>query len=127
MVFLQKNHRDYALCRARRYPGVLLQGLLLIGSEANALFDDNKVFTIENDRPQTNLSVQLRVYDISGRQVYETSQTNFTSSSSYTFTWDTNGTDSHLVPGIYIVKAAISTSDGPQATKATKFIVTRHK
>ena len=88
---------------------------------------DEAVFTIENDRPQTNLSVQLRVYDISGRQVYETSQTNFTSSSSYTFTWDTNGTDSHLVPGIYIVKAAISTSDGPQATKATKFIVTRHK
>ena len=93
----------------------------------NSPVSDEAVFTIENDRPQTNLSVQLRVYDISGRQVYETSQTNFTSSSSYTFTWDTNGTDSHLVPGIYIVKAAISTSDGPQATKATKFIVTRHK
>ena len=84
------------------------------------------LFTIENDRPQTDLSVGIYVYDIGGRLVYQTSETHFSSSSTYTFTWNLNESGSHLVPGIYIVKAGISTSDGPQATEAEKFIVVRH-
>ena len=80
-------------------------------------------FIIENDRPMNDLNVHIRVYDIGGREVYHTSETNFSSSSSYTFTWNLNESNSHLVPGIYIVKAGISTSDGPQATECLKFVV----
>ncbi len=92
----------------------------------NSPVSDQAVFTIENDRPQTNLTVGIKVYDISGRLLYQTKETNFSSSSSYSFVWNLNESDSHLVPGIYIVKASISTSDGPQATESKKFIVVRH-
>ena len=91
----------------------------------NSPVSNQAQFTIENDRPQSNLSVSIHVYDISGRLLYQTSEQNFNSTSSYTFTWNMNETDSHLVPGVYIVKAGISTSDGPQATDSKKFIVVR--
>ena len=89
----------------------------------NSPVHDIAVFTIENDRPMSDLTVHVRVYDISGREVYHTSETNFSSGSTYAFTWNLNESDSHLVPGVYIVKAGISTSDGPQATECTKFLV----
>ena len=92
----------------------------------NSPVSDQALFTIENDRPQTDLNVSIYVYDIGGRLVYQTSESHFSSESTYTFTWNLNESGSHLVPGIYIVKAGISTSDGPQATEAEKFIVIRH-
>ena len=92
----------------------------------NSPVSDVAMFTIENDRPQTDLTVSIKVYDVSGRMVYQTSEKNFSTSSSYTFTWNMNESNAHLVPGIYIVKAGISTADGPQATDAKKFIVVRH-
>ncbi len=88
---------------------------------------DKALFIIENDRPQTNLNVTIQVFDVSGRLLYTTKETNFNSSSSYTFSWDLNATDTHLVPGIYIVKAGISTSSGPLATESSKFIVVEKK
>ncbi len=91
----------------------------------NSPVHDQALFTIENDRPQSNLTVNITVFDIAGREVYQTKETNFSSSSTYTFTWNLNESDSHLVPGVYLVKAGISTSDGPQSTEATKFFVLR--
>ena len=85
------------------------------------------MFTISNDRPQTNLTISLQIYDVSGRLIYRTSETNFSPSTSYTFNWNMNENESHLVPGVYIVKAGISTANGPIATETKKFIVVRKK
>lgn len=93
----------------------------------NTPVSDEVQFTIENDRPQTNMSIHLEIFDISGRMVYKTAAKDFNSSSTYTFTWNMAENDAHLVPGVYIVKAGISTADGPQATEAKKFIVVRRK
>ena len=93
----------------------------------NTPVNDEVLFTIENDRPQTNLTIHLSVYDVSGRLVYKTSEKDFNSSSTYTFAWNMGESNAHLVPGVYIVKAGISTADGPQATDAKKFIVVRRK
>lgn len=84
---------------------------------------DQAEFTIVNDRPQTNISVDLDVFDIMGRRVWHTSEQAFSTSTSYTFSWNLNESDSHLTPGIYIVRAGLSTSDGPKATTAKKFVV----
>ena len=93
----------------------------------NSATSDEVLFTIENDRPQTNMTVHLEIFDISGRMVYKTAAKDFNSSSTYTFSWNMSENDSHLVPGVYIVKAGISTADGPKATEAKKFIVVRRK
>ncbi len=93
----------------------------------NTPVNDEVLFTIENDRPQTDLTIHITVYDVSGRMVYETSEKDFNSGSTYTFSWNMAENNAHLVPGVYIVKAGISTADGPQATDAKKFIVVRRK
>ena len=93
----------------------------------NTPVNDEVLFTIENDRPQTDLTIHITVFDVSGRMVYETSEKDFNSGSTYTFSWNMAENNAHLVPGVYIVKAGISTADGPQATDAKKFIVVRRK
>ncbi|MCM1312481.1 MAG: type IX secretion system sortase PorU [Bacteroides sp.] len=83
----------------------------------------NAVFTITNDRPQSELDVNLCVYDISGRKVWETNEIETSLTNVYTYTWNLSTSDNSLQPGIYICKATIRTADGGEATKAVKFIV----
>ena len=95
--------------------------------DINTPTSDNVLFTISNDRPQTNLTISLQIYDVSGRLIYRTSETQFSPTTSYTFNWNMNENESHLVPGVYIVKAGISTANGPIATETKKFVIVRKK
>lgn len=81
------------------------------------------VFTIINDRPQTQLDVSLQVYDVAGRKVWSTHDRSTNATTSYSYTWNMSETDAHLTPGIYIVRAALSSASGTEATAAKKFIV----
>ena len=89
----------------------------------NSPVRDQAVFTIVNDRPQSNINLKLDVYDVTGRSVWSTQENNFSTSSTYTFTWNLSETDSHLPAGIYIVKAQLSSAGSHTATTAKKFIV----
>lgn len=79
---------------------------------------------IENDRPQSALDVDVRIYDLAGREVCHVGETNTSSTNYYTFTCNLNAVDSHLQPGLYICKASISTSSGARASESKKFLVT---
>ncbi len=83
----------------------------------------NAVFTITNDRPQSELGINISIYDISGRKVWETNETETSQTNIYTYTWNLTTSDNSLQPGIYICKATISAPDGGSASKAVKFIV----
>lgn len=85
------------------------------------------VFTITNDRPQSELNINICVYDIAGRKVWETNEMETSQTNVYTYTWDLTTSDNSLQPGIYICKAGISTADGGEANKAVKFIVLGNK
>lgn len=89
----------------------------------NSPVRDQAVFTIVNDRPQTDVSLKLHVYDVTGRCVWSTQESNFSTSSTYTFTWNLSESDAHLPAGIYIVKAQLSSADSNVATTAKKFVV----
>ncbi len=93
----------------------------------NSPVTSEAVFTIVNDRPNASLRVRLNVYDIAGRHLWAHDETDEGGSGIYTYTWNLDETDSHLPSGIYIVRAAISTSDGPEATESKKFVVLRRK
>ncbi len=81
------------------------------------------VFTIVNDHPQSELGINISIYDISGRKIWETNETETSQTNQYTYTWDLTTSDNNLQPGIYICKATISTTDGGEASKAVKFLV----
>lgn len=85
----------------------------------------NTTFTFVTDRPQTDLDISLRVYDIAGRQLWQASESGFSIGSTYTFTWNQNETDSRLTPGIYIVRAFVASNGGNAADLAKKFIITK--
>lgn len=85
----------------------------------------NTSFVLTHDLPETELSIDIRVYDLSGRAVWyytETGSSGFLKN--YPIEWNlrSNG-GSRVQPGIYIYRAAISTSSGKAATKAKKIIV----
>lgn len=81
------------------------------------------VITIENDRPGEVLDVQFYAYDVTGRKVWGATDSRSSSSTTYTYTWNLDETDSYLPPGIYILKAAVSVDGGSKAEEAVKFIV----
>jgi len=60
---------------------------------------------------------------VTGRSVWSTQENNFSTSSTYTFTWNLSESDAHLPAGIYIVKAQLSSAGSHTATTAKKFIV----
>jgi len=84
--------------------------------------DEQTIFIIQNDRPNATLNVQIQVFDITGRRVWKHQETS-ASSNTYRLTWNHATTDSYLPSGVYIVQAAISTSNGPQATESCKFVI----
>lgn len=84
--------------------------------------DDQTIFIIKNDRPNATLQVEIQVFDVTGRRVWKHQETD-TSGNTYRLTWNHATTDSYLPNGVYIVKAAISTSNGPQATESRKFVI----
>lgn len=84
---------------------------------------DQLTLVIENDRPQTTLNVDVRLYDISGRELWQSEETNASNSTYYTYTCNLNATNGHLPPGIYICKATISTANGAKTSAYKKFLV----
>lgn len=84
--------------------------------------DEQTIFIIQNDRPNATLHVEIQVYDVTGRRVWHHQESD-TSGNTYRLTWNHATTDSYLPNGVYIVKAAISTSNGPQATESRKFVI----
>ena len=82
-------------------------------------------FTFVTNRPQTDLDITMSVYDITGRKLWQQGESGFSVGAAYTFTWNTNETDSHMPQGIYIVKATVRSNGGDGATLAKKFIMTK--
>jgi hypothetical protein len=78
---------------------------------------------IENDRPNSTLNIDVRIYDMAGREVWNGKETGVSESSYYTYTCNLNGANGHLQPGVYICKASISTGNGAQASDSKKFMV----
>ncbi|MDL2223298.1 type IX secretion system sortase PorU [Bacteroidales bacterium OttesenSCG-928-M11] len=82
-------------------------------------------FEIIHDRPESKLGVEIFVYDLTGRAIWnyrETASSNW--DNCLTVDWTlVDGKNSRVAPGTYIYKAIISTPNGKATTKAKKLIV----
>lgn len=82
-------------------------------------------FHLFHNRPESQLTVGIMVYDMMGRLQWKHQETGASELfKSYTVTWDlTNDRGGRLRPGIYIYRAAISSGGSKEATDAKKLII----
>ncbi len=86
---------------------------------------ESVTFYLYHNRPESNVKVDILVYDMMGRLQWR-GQGQGTSSfgTPLTVEWNLqNGNGSRLRPGIYIYRAAISTKNSKEATDAKKLII----
>lgn len=82
-------------------------------------------FHLFHNRPESQLTVGIMVYDMVGRLQWKHEETGSSELfKSYTVTWDlTNNRGGRLRPGVYIYRAAISSNGSKEATDAKKLII----
>ncbi|MDH6357573.1 type IX secretion system sortase PorU [Parabacteroides sp. PF5-9] len=82
-------------------------------------------FRLEHNRPESKITVEIMVYDITGRLQWKASETGSSELfKAYVVSWDlTNMNGSRLRPGVYLYRAAIRTKNSKEATKANKLII----
>ncbi|MDR1527648.1 MAG: type IX secretion system sortase PorU [Dysgonamonadaceae bacterium] len=84
---------------------------------------EKTVFYLDHNRPESDLEIELRVYDLTGRAVWSHSETG-SSRYSQAIEWDLrNGSGQRIAPGIYIYQAFIKTTGGKEVTQSKKLIV----
>ena len=70
------------------------------------------------------MRVGIMVYDLAGRQLWKHEESGTSGLfENYTVSWDLTSGGARMRPGVYIYRAAISTDNSKDATKARKFII----
>jgi len=110
----------------------LLSFNVVVGLDPN-LFDvnvtrnparTNTTFIITHDRPGADLDVTIDIFDMSGRQLHQISQTVASGTSTSTVTWDlSTDNGSRLQTGVYLYRVGIVSDGSKKVTKAKKLVV----
>lgn len=81
-------------------------------------------FHLMHNRPESRMRVGIMVYDLAGRQLWKHEESGTSGLfGNYTVSWDLTSGGARMRPGVYIYRAAISTDNSKDATKARKFII----
>ena len=81
-------------------------------------------FHLMHNRPESRMRVGIMVYDLAGRQLWKHEERGTSGLfENYTVSWDLTSGGARMRPGVYIYRAAISTDNSKDATKARKFII----
>lgn len=82
-------------------------------------------FHLVHDRPESTMTVEIRVFDMTGRHIWTGSQSGSSElMKDFILSWDlTDNFGSRLRPGIYVYRAGIKTKHSKEATKGNKLII----
>ncbi|GHT62353.1 peptidase C25 [Bacteroidia bacterium] len=81
-------------------------------------------FVLNHNLPQTPLNMEVRVYDLSGRIVWSSSQKTTSIFPACSVDWDLRSSSGNRVqPGVYIYWATVRTENSKEVTKAKKIVV----
>lgn len=81
-------------------------------------------FHLMHNRPESRMRVGIMVYDLAGRQLWKHEESGTSGLfENYTVSWDLTSGGARMRSGVYIYRAAISTDNSKDATKARKFII----
>ena len=83
-------------------------------------------FIVTHDRVGTPMSVELDIYDMSGRQLWRHTETGTSATNTYTIDWDLCIDGGHRLPtGVYLYRIALSSDGSSQVSKAKKLVILR--
>ena len=82
-------------------------------------------FMLSHSLPESRMTVNIRVYDLTGRLRWEYEETAASDLfQAHTVTWNlTDGSGARLLPGVYVYRAAIRTGTSTEVTEAKKLII----
>jgi len=81
-------------------------------------------FIINHDRTGSTMDVEIGVFDVSGRLLWQHQETGVSTTGAYTVDWDlTVGGGQRLQTGVYLYRARVACDGSEQASKAKKLIV----
>ena len=81
-------------------------------------------FVINHDRTGSQMTVELEVFDSSGRLLWRKSETGVPTDQTYTLDWDlTTSSGSRLQTGVYLYRVLISSDGSKKASQAQKLII----
>lgn len=82
-------------------------------------------FYIRHNRPESKIKLEIKVYALSGQEVWSTKQNLlFQNDISDPIRWDlTDFNNNHLAPGVYIFRVFIATANSQFASEAKKMII----
>ncbi|MDR3252580.1 MAG: type IX secretion system sortase PorU [Tannerella sp.] len=86
---------------------------------------DYATFMITHDMPESLITVEIEVMDLSGRLQWKHTETGSSEMfDSYTVKWNlTNGAGARLRPGVYVYRATVRTGKTTEVSKSNKIIV----
>ena len=86
---------------------------------------ENVRFLLSHSLPETKMTVNIRVYDMTGRLRWEYEASGASDIfKAFSITWDlTDGNGARLLPGVYLYRAAIRTATSTEVTEAKKLII----
>lgn len=85
---------------------------------------ESTTFIINHDRTGSELDVELQIFDMAGRQLWNHTESGVSSDNTYTLTWDlTTDGGARLQTGVYLYRVRISSDGSSKTSKAQKLIV----
>jgi len=81
-------------------------------------------FIVSHDRTGSEMDIRLEVYDMSGRQLWQHTETGVPTDNTYTLDWDlTVDSGSRLHTGVYLYRVLITSEGATRASDAKKLII----
>lgn len=82
-------------------------------------------FFIKHDRPENKLNIEIRVYDLAGKLIWNTFKLGLSEQqTSFPVSWDLTGNDGLTVrPGHYLYQVIVSTPNSKHASEAKKMVI----
>lgn len=84
----------------------------------------NTTFIVSHDRSGGNIDVDITVYDLLGRPMWNHQASNVSTAGAYTVDWDlASSNGSRLQTGIYLYRVSIASDGSKKTSKAKKLII----
>lgn len=81
-------------------------------------------FRIDHDQPQTDLNITIKVYNLNGSLLWQTSQTIYAQTSTTYVDWDLKSANGEkLVPGVYLYRFMVGTDENATSRKTSKLVI----
>ena len=87
---------------------------------------EHTTFMLTHDRPETEVTVSIEVFDFAGRTLWSHSEQATTPDNSYTLHWGLNTASGQpLGTGVYLYRATVSSASGTSTSRVRKLTILR--